>query len=400
MGNFYGYDRPTMPHLADRGDHLLRFDEVYATGAWTGPTTASMATGLMSEHHGLLRIDTSTGEQVVQDPLDVPLLAATLQAGGWSTALISGNRWVSPVAGFDLGFDEVNEWAGEWGRTESDVLGPEARAWLNALPEDRTFFLHLQFLDNHYPFLPREEFRDAFIDPDDYPWSVTTAGEEEVLAAFPTFAPDVQASAVEWLRGLYDAETLAEDAELELTLASLADAGRLDDTLLVVIADHGETIGDADTAQFGHGESLREELVHIPLLLYHPRLEPGVVTETLRGTDVLPTILDALGLEIPPDLDGVVVRPGRGAPFAYGALFPNDGDLRVTQAYAAREGIKILRDCARKEDRAFDLVADPWEIAPIGDLVALPGATELRDEMDLAIRSLQEDDARYAPCVR
>lgn len=394
---FYGYDRNTMPCMASHGAHIVRFDNMRATGSWTGITTAALATGLLPERHGFLRVNTT--HALPENPIhDLPL-AATLQAAGWATTLISGNGWVTPKTGFSEGFDSINESPGEIGHTESDILGPLARDWIRALPQGQPFFMHLQLLDNHYPYLPRPEYQDQFIQTAQYPWGTTYADQEALITSFPTLSPDEQALAMEFLRGLYDAETLAEDQELEAILVTLKEQGRLDDTLIVITADHGESIGEAGL--FGHGNSLREELVSLPLWVYNPRLRPGVVPEIVRSSDLLPTLFHSLDLPLPEGLDGLIVTPGHGAPFAYGPYFPNnDRPLSIESLYVERDGIKILRDCQSTTDWVFDLKNDPEERYPLAPMDAPPAAWALQSEMEIQIAALQSGSESYTACLK
>ncbi|MBM4368752.1 MAG: sulfatase-like hydrolase/transferase [Deltaproteobacteria bacterium] len=392
---FYGGDRVTMPCLQSRADHVVRFDNAYATGNWTGITTASILTGLFPEHHGLLRVDSQSGAPEIDVPVTAPTFAGHFASLGHSTLQVSGNGWISEESGLMAGFESVKANPGEEGQTDASDIAPEVRAWLNALAADKPFFIHFQPVDNHDPYLPLSQYADRFIDTADYPWPPTRDGQRELTTAYPDMSEADKALAREWFAGLYAAETLAVDAEVEATLATLAATGRLDDTLLVVMGDHGESLDDDRSDYFGHGSSLREELVHVPLLAYHPRLQPGAVAGIVRGIDVLPTALAAMGL---PALDGIDGAAG-GAAMAYGGWWRNDDQpLRTEAVYAVSGRLKLVRSCAGGES-AYDLEADPTEMAPVSELSQLAGAEALSAALDAQVTALQEGSTRIDTCV-
>ncbi len=392
---FYGGDRVTMPCLQSRADHVVRFDNAYATGNWTGITTASILTGLFPENHGLLRVDSQSGGPEIDVPVTAPTFASHLADLGHSTLQVSGNGWISEESGLMAGFQSVHADPGIEGQTDAPDIAPEVRAWFNALPGDQPFFVHFQPVDNHDPYLPLSQYADRFIDTTAYPWPVTHAAQRELTIAYPDMSEEEKALAREWLGGLYAAETLAVDAELEATLAVLAATGRLDDTLVIVMGDHGESLDDDRTDYFGHGSSLREELVRVPLLAYHPRLQPGAVGGIVRGLDVLPTALAAMGL---PALEGIDGTAG-GASMAYGGWWRNDDQpLRTEAVYAVSGRLKIIRNCAGGE-AAYDLDADPTEMSPVTDLALLDGATALSAALDAQVSTLQEGSSRMEACL-
>ena len=390
----YNPSLPTMPCLQSRSDHLVRFDNAFAVGSWTGINTASMMTGLLPENHGLLRVDSQAGEPELDDPFTAPTFASHLQEQGYTTALVSGNPWVSEAGGFAQGFDHYTADPGAWGHTDAAALSAEVRSLLAGI--EAPFFLHWQPVDNHYPYLPPEPYRDAFVDTDAYPWPVTYAEQESILAQYAWASAGDQDAMRTWLAGLYAAETLSADAEIDGVIADLEATGRLDDTLVVVTADHGETLDDDGSGYFGHGSSLRGELVNLPLLAYHPRLRPGTVSTLLRTTDVIPVALSAMGVAIPGDTEASVA----GHDFAYGVRFPNDDDaLEVVEAYAQADGVKVVRDCRATSVAAYDLAADPAEASPAWDLATVPGAAALARALDAQLSLLQAGADRYTPCL-
>jgi arylsulfatase A-like enzyme len=148
----------------------------------------------------------------------------------------------------------------------------------------------------------------------------------------------------------------------------LAARGRLDDTLLVVTADHGEEF--SDHGGFEHGHTLYDELLHVPLLIRmpggaaEPRRFPGVV----RLMDLAPTILEEVGVEVPAEFDGQTLSPqldgGPGTPrpvVSTGNMWgPAGRSLRAS-------GLKLIEQPDAEGRRLFDVVADPREMRDLAD---------------------------------
>jgi arylsulfatase A-like enzyme len=158
----------------------------------------------------------------------------------------------------------------------------------------------------------------------------------------------------------YDAEIAYFDASFGSLLAEIRKLGWLDDSLVVFTADHGESLGDHDL-YFQHGSSLFEAQIHIPLLILGPGVEPGAVATSVGSVDVLPTILERLGLPLPADLQGVSLNgwlegrppPGGGAHIVFAEL----GRKRA----AILGPLKLIWDGDRKIVDLFDVGADPVE---------------------------------------
>ncbi|MFB6158009.1 MAG: sulfatase-like hydrolase/transferase [Haloferacaceae archaeon] len=319
----YGYDRPTTPGLSEFAEEATVFEEAVAPAPWTLPVHASMFTGTYPSEHG--------ADQENPYLEGTTTLAETLSTAGYDTACYSSNAWITPYTRLTAGFDDQDNF---FQVMPSDLLsGPLARAWqalndnealrsvadrLVALGNtaheylaggesaesktpaivDRTegfverrdgWFVFLNLMDAHLPYHPPDEYAAEFapgVDPD-----AVCQNSKEYNSGGRAIDDE------EWadIRGLYDAEIAHIDAELRRLFDWLREAGKWEDTMVVVCADHGELHGEHDL--YGHEFCLHDPLVNVPLMVKHPALDAGRRADTVELVDLYHTVLDALDVE-------------------------------------------------------------------------------------------------------
>lgn len=318
-----GYPRATTPNLDRLAAEGLRFTHAQTPRAKTTPAIASLMTGLYPHDHGA---------RDLLMPLDgrLPLLAERLRAGGWSTGAIVGNyvlldRYSGLARGFDLWIEELPD---RQGVPPDDVPQRTAHSMTEAalaalgLGADRAdrpgqdpvlardgkpWFLWLHYMDPHGLYDPPEEhrvFRSETADPipDDpgiLPGEIQrfTVADYNVPPGCRMEDGRIDAARV---RDLYDGEVRFVDAEIGRLLDELRAAGMLEQTLVVVSADHGESLGE-HRYWFEHGRDAYETTCRVPLVIRFPsiladRPAPGVRHGDLSLVDVAPTLLDLLRL--------------------------------------------------------------------------------------------------------
>lgn len=277
----YGYrpaSTPVLDALAARG---LRFDQAATVAPLTLPAHTSLLSGTFPAFHGVR----DNGSFYVND--SITTLAEVLQARGYRTggfvgAFVLDHRW-GIAQGFDHYFDafDLSNYEMAAGLDAAQRPGSEvvdhALSWL-AEDGDRPFFAWVHLYDPHSPYTPPEPFRSRF--------------------------PAT-------MQGAYDAEIAATDAQIGRLLDQLRVRGRLDDTVIVVVADHGESLGEHGEQQ--HGFFVYDSAVRIPLIVAGPGVPARVVRGQVRIVDVMPTVLDLVGAAVPPEVQGVSLLPlGRG----------------------------------------------------------------------------------------
>jgi len=292
----YGYGRPTSPHLDALARESVLFERAISQSPWTLPAFASIFTGVLPSTHGAGR---GRGQAVEHFDGGRPTLATLLRDAGYRTASFVTNGWVSADVGMAGGVDTEDTllWI--------DSSGTQAAAlkWLRANVA-WPFYMFLHVVDPHGPYDPAPEHLAAL------GVRVDAARRERVNAVAGTLRPmsDLLQGDRAALSDLYDAEVRQADARVGAVVAELRRLGLLERTIVVVVSDHGEEL--LDRGGIGHGHSLHDELLHVPLLVRLPggrwaRRAP----EQVRTMDVLPTLLELVDVAPPPKLDGRSLVP-------------------------------------------------------------------------------------------
>jgi arylsulfatase A-like enzyme len=325
------------------------FRKAYTNENWTKPSVATILSGLYPSTHGAKR------EPDVLSP-EVTLLPEILRRKGFATAAFIANGYCSEKFGFRRGWGAYRNYIRENRPSQAEHVFSDAIAWLEA-HRDRRFFLYLQTIDPHVTYAPpAEQLRLYHPEPYRGPLGPTLDGFEQ--AEISRGKRKVSAEDLRWIRALYDGEVTYHDLHLGRFLRALASSKLLEQTLIVVANDHGEEI--ADHGRHGHGHTLYQELIRSPLMVHYPPLfPPGPVDTVVELVDLLPTVLEALGLPPRPELDGVSLLPtlaGRPPALPSYAISEFLDDQR-----ALLVGRWKLLAGAGGTRRLFDLEADPNE---------------------------------------
>ncbi len=356
----YGYDLPTSPTIDARlAGEGVTFTDVYSQSPKTTPSHMTLLTSLYPSVHGVELWQNGKPAHVLNPA--VHTLAEILKNAGYATAAFTGGAQVDPVRGFDQGFDLYT------------VSGQQRRArrWLGRHRWQR-FFVFYHTYDVHDPYLPPDEYIRLF-DPDyrgrvlDAIHRLRAEGGMSVAAwagISRRFWDSVDRSDprdVRFVERLYDAGIRRMDSEtIRPLLDRLDQLGLARDTLVVFTSDHGEAFGEH--GQFQH-DDLYAGTLRVPLVLRWPgRLPAGLrIGSRVRLIDVMPTILELLGVPAPPSLQGQSLTPllhdAYASPATEGAVSEySDGRLYES---LRRGGLSYIVD--GPEERLFDLVRDPAE---------------------------------------
>jgi arylsulfatase len=367
----YGYARPTSPGLDARARQGVLFESVTSAAPQTVPSVLSLWSSLYPHRHGNQYFRGTRSFRVPKRdvrprvPDGIPLLATELRAAGYRTGAVVTNPWLATEFGFDRGFERYvhldrNRRARNRRARDHARAGDVNRRALHLLREWRRerFFLYLHYMDVHSPYDPPPRARELF-DP---------GLGRYVYDNGP--APDLEPEDLARTRALYDAEIRGLDAHLSWLHRRLRLLGLLDRTIVVFTADHGDEFHEH--GGLGHGTTLHRELVRVPLVVWHPSLTPRRVTAPVASVDLMPTLLDLVGVPVPPERDGVsLARLLRGE-----ATPPRDRILlsELGRVKAVRRGTHKLIRIRRGDDRtvAYDLARDPQEQHPLDEPPAWP----------------------------
>ncbi|MBN1342091.1 MAG: sulfatase-like hydrolase/transferase [Phycisphaerae bacterium] len=312
----YGYTRPTTPRLDAFAKDALVFETCVSPAVWTLPSHASMFTGLFPSEHGADHGHTWLDDEFVT-------MAERLKQAGYQTGIISNNLWVSSRFNMTQGFEfeqhtppwalyrprgnSVSQFAyrvlhpagalGKWlGAIVSEDSGAKytnqfAAKWLDGRDRQRPFFLFINYLEPHDPYRPHLPHREVFMDADDVDLSYRRYANKDVQ--FSLLKRDCcSSSELRMMSDLYDGEVRMLDDYVGELLELFAERAPLNDTLVIIAADHGENLGEHH--MMSHHSCAYDTLCHVPLIIRYPkRVQPGRTARLVQLTDLLPTVIDA-----------------------------------------------------------------------------------------------------------
>ena len=279
----YGYSKGQTPNIDRFARDAVVFERCTAQSGWTKPATASVLTSLPPRQHGAMDF----GDKL---RTNAPYLPQILQQAGYSTRAVVTNPFVNSVFGFNRGFDDFRFLHLQ----SSQAVNAAVLPWLRKREPGAPFFLYLHTLDPHLPY--GQEFGD------DQALALQALAHRQAFWNKPEPALPAQlARAVQ----AYDAEVTTNDASFGQLIEFLKERGLYQDSLIVVLSDHGEEF--LDHGRVGHSNSLYQELLHVPLLVKFPggRGAGTRVAELWQQIDVAPTVLQSLGLEAPAAMQGL-----------------------------------------------------------------------------------------------
>jgi arylsulfatase A-like enzyme len=323
----YGCKRPLSPRLDAFAAEGVTYTDMIAQSSWTKAAVASIFTGLWPRAHGVNGPDD-------QLPDSLRTLPEVFQAAGYQTGAVVANAYVGRPFGFARGFDYFEFIEHHRGR--SDVIGDRLEKLLDARRDtDRPFFLYVHTIDPHAPYAPPSPYLETFAAGVEDP----TVGDVDTVRGLVLGTVEPTAALGRDLRQLYDAEVAANDASFGRLLDRLEDLGELDDTVIVFTSDHGEAFGEHGS--WTHGLDLYNEVLSVPLVM---RLPGGAGAGQVVGTpvqhiDLMPTVLDLCGIEVPAELPGAVLLDASGA-----VEVESDRTIFAYLDYWGKQGATALRD--------------------------------------------------------
>ncbi|MFW2388885.1 MAG: sulfatase, partial [Polyangiales bacterium] len=340
---------PAIDQLASEG---VVFQLAQSPENWTKPAVASILTGLHPQTH-----QQKTGDAAL--PSSAELLSEHLQAEGFATGSFIANGYVSDRFGFDQGWDDYSNYIRDGGSTEAKDVFEKAGNWIEAHKDGR-FFAYIQTIDPHVPYDPPGEYLRAY-DPSEYSGQVKPRMTGDLLEKAKRKPPQVvfDASDKRRLKALHDGEITQHDHFFGAFLERLSQLGLSEDTLVVVTSDHGEEFDDHGS--WGHGHSVYQELLHVPLMFRLPnRLPAGVKVEDAVSTlDISSTVTELLAVPAMAANEGhALVGKMLGEPSSRPSVAFSDfqDDRRVITSNRWK---LILR--GNLTSTMFDLGADPLE---------------------------------------
>jgi arylsulfatase len=346
----YGYGRDTSPALDAFATESIRFERAYAQAPFTAPSHASLFTSLHSNEHGVL----SWGHEI---PAEAHTLAQRFAEQGWRTGAFYNHPSLAGNA-IERGFQHVEK---RYFEPADDTI-EGFLGWLDSGAEPFCAWVHLW--DVHRPYAYRDWSHPALAEHVSRPPlafeeerfgthpDLTVGRTERDYNVTPTRRADLAHPDAAWrfVEDRYDSGVWYADRALGELFDALRARGVLEDTIVVVTADHGETLRERDPVWFTHDPYLYEETLRVPLLLRLPGGERGGTTSAVlaRGIDVLPTLLELC------DLPAIALR-------GESLLAPAEGRLLFAQTQTLH---------AKAEDPAPPLLLDAKEWFEVRETVS------------------------------
>jgi arylsulfatase A-like enzyme len=380
----YGYPRPVSPVINRLASESVVYDHAWTVSSWSLPAHASIFTGLHPTTHGAhFDIENGSSElgEVIEDhpnsgvrvnrlSEDVVTLAEMLQERGYVTAAFAGGPWLAPPFGLLQGYQLQDADVSTLTGRHAAELTKRASAWIAGVPANQPLHLLVNYFDPHSPYHPPRRFTYLArgLDPD---------------------RPlDHDANSNPLIVDAYDGEIRFMDHQIGRLFEFLRDHGRYENTLIVVVADHGEMLGEHGLT--GHPTFHYEPLLRVPLIVRFPGGRGGGrrIDTPVSVVDLLPLIAGELGLELPGEVEGVAV-----------------GERRSALAQTFRDPVSIAKYGERADHDLATLIRWPWKLTRSDDgatalrhlerdpleerTVADPSAVrDLSNELDAAIRGL------------
>lgn len=383
---------PKVPGLMPSIDALAAdsvfFRHAYSAAPWTRPGTIAMLAGARSSEVGISPLNWVLTDAAVQRyyRTDTPLLPLVLRKHGVATRAFVNNFFMIGYAavGVDMGFERILDH--RYRTKDTAEITKDAIAWLDANKEQR-FFVFCNYNSPHDPYEPPETFKKRVPGPPDGPKDAAIR--------------------------LYMAEAAKDDEAIGDLVKALERLELRKNTLIVITADHGETLSSAHAGtsqldhmpiRYHHAVSNFEETTHVPIVLSLPGvLDARSVDARVRNTDIAPTVLDLERIEAHPRMSGQsLVTLARGGKEADERVIVTEGRGTKTILWGkyrliVREGAAMTtyygEQAVVSQEELFDLEDDPGERHNLAhdrrELVA-----ELRARLDAAMKNEPAADAK------
>ncbi|MFT7462000.1 MAG: arylsulfatase A-like enzyme [Pseudohongiellaceae bacterium] len=333
-------------------NHATVFTDALSVASWTLPATVSMLTGLAVHQHGVERATGALGS-------GQPTVARMLRQSGYETLAVASGGYLRPAFGLAQGFDRYRT-------AEPENLDfSEALGWLADRHSERPFFLFVHTYVVHAPY----PFDTEHVDPTyDGPFLGVDVDYDNLMDPYREGRLDLTAGDRAYVGALYDGLVATMDGSISDLIAQVSASVGGEPLLVIFTSDHGEALFEHEV--LGHGQEIYQELLSVPLLIQFPQ---GMQAQEQRDdpaslVDIVPTILDVVGLPIPEALAGRSLVDHQPKQRVRVAGHFAEEELRAVMS----AGLKLIErwplgheDQLRQE--LYDLSADPGELQPLDE---------------------------------
>lgn len=359
--------RPETPTFEKLAADSALFMQTYVQGNESRVSHASIWTSLYPVKHR------SIEEKEILD-LKWMSVEEVAKKKAMTTLGVSANGYIRPKRGFGDKWDKyVNHIEKSLGLKGADIM-KQGLEWVEGKKDP--WFLYLGTIDTHVTWRPKAPWIEKYSPGYSGRFAKEYGDDGATAAAGKGEMTDAERNHV---RALYDSNVSYQDDLLAQLIEKLKAAGIWEQTMLIVTADHGDE--QWEVGKVGHGGSVRDMLVHVPLVVhYPPMVKPGLVAEGAESVDIVPTIADALGVEFDKEWQGHSLIPLAGG---VGAGYPM---LSVASQYENYHGGRLghwkMNLGGAGAPKIFNLRTDENEMKDIyGDAKAHIGTRMMLDAM-------------------
>jgi len=373
----YGAPEDHTPNLEEFSQSSTVFDQARSQAPWTLPSFSSMVSGALPSGIGATIYTGHLPDRNLT-------VGEVLMEAGYATGTFCSNTWLgNDESGFHQGMEEL------WFRYDANAGASvdKAREFITrSIARDWFCFLH--FIDPHAPYHPPQEYIERMCDPGYSGPYVEGFGAVEIWKSGEV-VPDPDD--LQHIRNLYNGEVAYLDSALGSLFDFLEENGLIDETLIVFSSDHGEEF--FEHGGFEHGHTQYDELVHMPLIVRGPGFPAGErIATNVGNTDIAPTILDYVGLEIPDSMIGAPLQDVvAGDANTARIVFGEDNSRGTLRKFCVQWPYKCILDFVTGERGLYDLEKDPGETADVSE-----AHTELtRDLSDAIIAAMIPEQTAF-----
>jgi arylsulfatase A-like enzyme len=356
----YGHERKLSPFIDSIQDRCIRFTNAQSTGPYTQAGFPGLLTSSYYLEYGYGK------DKKKLSPYRV-LISEALHKHGIATAAFHSNAYLCDFFGWNRGWDTFYDSmdvdvSDLFPYVDAFTLNKKVSAWLAGRSQGVPFFLWLHYMDMHEPYIPAKKYLDM-VDPD------LNLSDDEMFSLFKNVVQKRDATSpntLELLKKLYLAGVPKIDDAVKEIWGILKAQNLLDDTVLILAADHGDEFGEH--GGLSHDGKMYKELIDVPLIVFDPALPEGKVADQLvSGADVPPTIMNMFGLPPVDRFEGHSLFPLENYPSkgVYGESTDKHGSKETADEmevhFYREDNLKIIYNEKGGNWELYDLKIDPQE---------------------------------------
>lgn len=339
----FGYPEQTSPAIDGFSTESINFSRAISNAPWTKPSMGTLFTSQYPYVHGALNWTDDLADRNLT-------LAEIFRNANYTTYGIQTNPAITKNHNFQQGFQHYHE----------NIMG-NAQQVADAFikwqrHQKKPFFAYLHFMDTHVPYNSPAAFEEIFQLRENPNFR---AGQFETLDVRMLTYLGLSDEDKQNIENLYDSAILYFDFHFARILEELRRTQELDNTIIVLLSDHGEEFWEH--GGFAHGHSLYKEVLHVPLLIrYPPKLQPAQVNTFISSKDIYPTLVSLSGIKIPPNLAGKTLIPAifNSTSMSYDPIFSEGIVLGQEKLSVIEEKKKLIQNTGLTYQSTLPLLGD------------------------------------------